>query len=135
MHHRVIGVSSERTPRMRLLHPRIEGIMHKQVHEYRANNTALRRTLLAWNGYPILRFEGRFQPALNVQQHPTIFDVRSHRFHQEIMIKIVKGSFDVKLNNPVIFPAALSRDGDGLLRRLAGSVPVRVKNPSEIDTA
>jgi RNA-directed DNA polymerase len=66
------------------LHPRVEGIMHKQVHEHRANNNALRRTLLAWNRNPILRFEGRFQPALNVQQHPTIFDVRSHRFHREI---------------------------------------------------
>jgi hypothetical protein len=50
--------------------------------------------------------------------------MRSNRSHQKIVIKIVKRSFDVKLNNPVKLPTPLTRDGYRLLRRPAGTIPV-----------
>jgi len=80
------------------------------------DHTALRRTLLAKDDIAVHRFEGRFQPTLNIQQHPSILDVRANRLHQQIVIKIVKGSFDVELNDPVITPATLARHCNSLFR-------------------
>jgi hypothetical protein len=36
-------------------------------------------------------------------------------FHQQVVINVVKESSDVKLDHPVILPAALARDGNRIM--------------------
>jgi hypothetical protein len=43
------------------------------------------------------------------------------------MRKIVKQSLDVEFQNPIIFPAPLTRDAHGVQSRLSRSVAVRVR--------
>ncbi|HXR18787.1 MAG TPA: hypothetical protein VN757_02515, partial [Steroidobacteraceae bacterium] len=50
--------------------------------------------LLAKHDNAVGSLEGRFQPALKIQQHPSIFDTRANRLHQKIVIKIVKEPLD-----------------------------------------
>jgi hypothetical protein len=46
------------------------------------------------------------------------------RPQQKFVINIVEQTFDIELQNPVIFPAALTRDPDGIERRFPGPIAI-----------
>ena len=56
-------------------HPEIKCVMHEQIREDRANNTALRGTARTLHPRSILEFHRRLQPSFDVQQRPFAFHV------------------------------------------------------------
>jgi hypothetical protein len=101
-------------------------VVHKQIHQDRADHAALWRTPRARQTRPIRSFERRSQPPLDVQQKPALLDMAPHRVHQQRMVNLVECCPDVKLNNPVVFPTARMRHGNRLFSRLAGPIPTGI---------
>jgi len=106
---RVIGISLERDVRIVPLHPRIEGIVQEQVRQQRAGDSALRRAALPRLQAPVRHLHRDPEPALDVEQHPLIVSVMTHRAHQQVMIDVIEEPFDVEVHDPVVAPAALAR--------------------------
>jgi hypothetical protein len=44
--------------------------------------------------------------------------------HEEVVVDVVKGTFDIELDHPVVFPTPLSRDGHCLLGRFARPITI-----------
>jgi site-specific DNA recombinase len=91
----------------------------------RSHHTTLRGAASSFYKYPILH-HGSFQPSFDVEPRPCALDVLVNRLEQKIVRKIVEQPFDVKLQNPIIFPASLARDSDRIQSRFARSVAVGV---------
>jgi hypothetical protein len=109
MYHRIVGVSRKWTQGKSTLHPKIEGVMHEQIHQQWTDHPALRRSFRSGFEVPFHILERSFQPALNIEKSPLFAYVLSDCLQQQFMIEVVERTFDVKLDNPVIFPAAFAR--------------------------
>ena len=75
----------------------------------------------------VLQLHRGLQPALDIEQHPSAVRVFAERLEQQLVIDAVEEPFDVEVNDPVGAPAAPSCRPDGVDRRSARSVPVRVR--------
>ncbi len=95
-------------------------------HCWGREDPTLRRASLPCFHLSRLGHGQRLQPAFHVEQHPPTVRVLAHRLHQQSVVQIVKGSFDIKLDHPVVLPAPLPRHRDRSLGRLARTVAVRV---------
>jgi hypothetical protein len=72
-----------------------------------ADDSALRRALLTRDQLAVLFLHWRFQPALDVENHPLFLGVFLHRPYQQILRDVVEEALDVQIQNPVIAPASL----------------------------
>jgi hypothetical protein len=90
------------------------------------DHTPLGRTPASLDPLSRLIHHRRFEPSLNVQQRPLARYVFPDGPHQQRVVDVVKQAFDVKLQNPVVFPATLTRHSHGIERRLSRPVPVGV---------
>lgn len=88
--------------------------MHEQIHQHGTDHAALRGASFALNANAICCLERSNQPSLDVQQYPVLFDMGSHRFHQQFMINVIESRLDIKLHHPVVSPAAFACDRYGL---------------------
>jgi len=124
MDHLIVGIAAEpHTPQM-FGDPSVEGIVQEQVGQQRAYDTALRRALRPLNLLTFRRFQGCFEPALDIQQHSGSLAVLANCPYQQFMVDIVEQSFDVKLDHPVVLPTASPDQGNRIMRRAPGSVTV-----------
>src|SRR5205823_14758637 len=94
---RVIRVPGKRTRWIGALHPDVERIVHKQVHQNRTDHPALWRATLPWHLSAFCRLERCSKPPLDVQQDPVFLDVAANRFYQQDMINLIERPLDVKL--------------------------------------
>ena len=133
VNYRIVSVAGERTLWMGALHPSVKRIMHKQIHQNRTDHTSLRGTTFPQQVLAFRSFERCSKPSLDIQQDPVFLDVAANCLHQEPMIDLIKGSLDVKLDHPVIFPAPLSGDGNRLFRRSSRPVSIRVRMEYRIE--
>src|SRR3984893_19132719 len=102
-------------------HPEIKRIMQEQIGQYWADHAPLRSSPRPLNELPIL-FHGHRQPSFDVEQRPFASHVSPDCLQQKIMRKIVKQPFDVELQDPIIFPAPLTRDAYGVQSRFSRPV-------------
>jgi hypothetical protein len=110
VNHRIIGIAGKRTVWIGSLHPSVERIMHEQIHQDRTDHFALRGAAFPRQLFPFSSLERRNQPPFDIQQYPIVPDMGAHSLQKEAMIDLIEGCFDVKLDHPVILPAALSGD-------------------------
>lgn len=75
---RIIGIPLEWDGRLVPLHPRIEGVVQKQVSQQRTDNTALRRPSRPCLQASIRQLHRGFQPPFDMEQHPFILSVVTH---------------------------------------------------------
>src|SRR5437867_8479961 len=123
---RVIRVTFEWDVGVMLSHPIIERVVEKKICEQRTDDGPLRRSFLSANQHPIRHEDGRFEPSLQIQQHPWTVGVSPHRSHQEFMIDFVKETFDIKIKHPVLTPTPLTCDRKCLMSGLAWPVSIRI---------
>src|SRR5471030_2064806 len=127
MHDGIIGETLKRHLPILRRHPPIKRIMQKQIGQQRADDTALRRALLTRNQLAVLLLHWRFQPALDVENHPWFFGVFLHRPYQQILRDVVEETLDVQIYNPVMAPASLPRLPHCIQRRLPRSISVGIR--------
>src|SRR4051794_3747653 len=101
--------------------------MQKQVGQDRANDPALWRPLFSWHKRTVLQHLGCFQPTLDIQQHPPTLRVLAHRTQEEPPIDAVEETLDVKVDDPVVAPASLTRCPDGIDCRTPRPISIRVR--------
>ena len=101
--------------------------MQEQVHQYRTDHSALRRTTLPWHLSAFRGLKRRCEPPLDIQQDPILLDVAVNRFHQEAMIDLIQSPFEVKFHHPVESPAPFSSDGNRLLGRPSRPISIRIR--------
>src|SRR5215475_15791583 len=100
--------------------------MHEQIRQQRTNYSSLWRPRHAQDDATILHLHWRLQPAFDVEQHPAAIRMLANRLEHQLPIKTVEVGLNVKIEHPVIAPAALSRCAHGVDRRFAGPVTVGV---------
>src|SRR3954467_15658829 len=74
----------------------------------------------------VLQLHGRLQPALDVEKHPGASRMFADRPQEKIPIDAVKVAPYIDVQHPVVPPAALAGLPDGVDRRSAWSVPIRI---------
>src|SRR6516164_694596 len=92
----------------------------------RADNPSLRRPCRTRHDAAVLHLHRRFQPALNVKEHPRTVRMMADRREQKLPIDAVEEALDVEIEHPVVAPAALTSLMHGVDRRFAGPVAVGV---------
>src|SRR5215510_898562 len=90
------------------------------------NYASLRRPRRARHDAAILHLHRRFQPAFDVEQHPTAVRMLADCLEHQLPINTVEVGLSVQIEHPVVAPAALSRCAHRVDRRFAGSVAVGV---------
>jgi hypothetical protein len=71
-------------------------------------------------------FHWRRQPPFDVEQRPFTRHVLPDSPQQEFMVDIIKQTFDIELQDPIIFPAPLTRNAHSIERRLLRPVATGV---------
>src|SRR6266700_477311 len=127
MHDGIIGETLKRQLPIFRRHPPIKGIMQEQIGQQRADDPALRRALFTRNQLTVLLLHWRFQPALDVENHPWFLGVFLYRTYQQILRDVVEETLDVQIYNPVIAPASLPRLPHCFQRRLPRSIPIGIR--------
>src|SRR5215216_1888664 len=122
----VVRVALERDARKAPRHPRVEGVMQKQVRSEWAYHPALWRPRPARHDAAVLHLHRGLQPALDIEQHPGAVRMTSDRLEHQLPIDAVEVTFDVEVEHPVVSPAALTGLANGIDRRSAGPVAIRV---------
>ncbi len=89
-------------------------------------HSPLRRAFVPSYKCSIFHLSRSFQPPLNVQQNPLALRMLSDGAHDEGVIQIVKESFDIQIQNPVIPPASLPCYSHRFDCRLSRPVSIRV---------
>ena len=96
--------------------PIIKGMMHEEVREQRTDDTPLRGAHGPRTQNSFRPFDRGLQPPLEVQKKPRIIRMMAYRTHDQAMIKIIKETFDIQINDPVRSPAPLPRGCDRIMR-------------------
>ena len=122
----VVRVALEWNVRIGSRHPHVERVMQKQVRQQRTDYTSLRRSCGARNNAAVLHLLRRFQPALDVEQHPRAVCMMTDSPEQQLPIDAVEEAFDIEIEHPVVTPAALTSCAHGIERRSAGPVAIGV---------
>ena len=107
-------------------HPGIERVVHEQVGQQRGNRRPLRGSLLPRCQGPVGHLHGGGKPPLDVEQNPTLVGVVSDRLEEQIMRDAVEEGPDIKVQHPVLFPAAPSSHGQRVMGRTPRTVTVAV---------
>src|SRR5215472_14881786 len=100
--------------------------MQEQVCQNRADNATLRGTTRSLNLHTVFMFHWRCQPSFDVKQRPFARYVLPDSPQQEFMVDIIKQTFDIELQDPIIFPAPFTRNAYGIERRFLRPVAVGV---------
>jgi hypothetical protein len=126
VHQPIVGIPTPPEVGAGPRHPEIERVVKKGVRQDRADHTPLGRTAASLD--PLSRFihHRRFEPSLNVQQRPLARYVFPDSPHQQRVVDVVKQAFNVKFQNPIVFPAPLARHSNGIQCRLSRPIAVRV---------
>src|SRR6266581_6671759 len=90
-----------------------------------SDDAALRRASGPRFQGTVRQLNGGTQPPRDVQPEPRNLGMVSHGALDQIVIQGVEEGLDVKINDPVVLPAALPRHTYRIERRLAGSIAVR----------
>ena len=122
----VIRIPTPREVGVRPRHPEIERIMQEQVSQNRADNAPLRGTTRPLNLHTVCVFHWRRQPPFDVEQRPFTRYVLPDSPQQEFMVDIIKQTFDIELQDPIIFPAPFTRNAHGIKRRFLRPVAIGV---------
>jgi len=92
----------------------------------RRERTALRHAHCARTHVPAPPLHRGRQPALHMEQHPALIAVMPQCLEQKGVIDFIEQRADVVLQHPVIPPAALTGDSQGVMRRFARSITIGV---------
>jgi hypothetical protein len=82
--------------------------------------------LLSGDKVSIRHLHRRFQPPVDVEQNPAFIGVVSYCFEQQIMRNAVEKGPDIKIQNPVLFPAAVSSYSQCVVGRTPRTIAVAV---------
>jgi len=91
-----------------------------------SHNRPLWRSTLSAHQGTVRHVHGGLQPSFDVHQHPLAVRVSPHRSHQEVPVDGIEETFDIQVEHPVLFPASLARNGQGVMRRPPGSIPIGI---------
>ena len=127
VHDDIVGETLERAARELPGHPRIERVVHEQVRQDRRNRRPLRGSLVSLHKRAVRALQRRFQPPLDVQQHPAAVGDRLHRTNHELPGHGVEELLDVEIDHPVVLPAPLPAYPDRVVGRLLRAIAIGVR--------
>src|SRR5262249_22503583 len=78
------------------------------------------------NLHTVCVFHWRRQPPFDVEQRPFTRYVFPDSPQQEFVVDIIEWTFDIKLEDPLIFPASLTRNTHSIERRFLRPVAIGV---------
>ena len=81
----VVRVALERTVWVFPVHPLVERVVHEQVGQNGRDRRPLGGSLLPRHEGPVRHLHGGFEPPCDVEQHPTLAGVVSHRLHEKVV--------------------------------------------------
>ena len=110
-------------------HPPVERIVHEQVGQQRGDRSPLWGPFFPSDHSSVRHLHGGCEPPCDVEQNPALVGVVNYRFEQQIMRDAVEEGPDVKIDYPVLLPAALSSHG----QRVVGTAPRRVAIAVRVD--
>src|SRR5208283_5918549 len=90
-------------------HPKIERVVHEEISQDWADDTSLWSSARSLNQCSILLHHWGRQPSFDVEQRPRARNVFSDGPHQQRVVDIVEQTFDIELQDPIVFPAPLTR--------------------------
>src|SRR3954469_5079242 len=122
----VIRIPTPWKLRVRPRHPEIERIVQEEICQYWADDTTLRCSTRSFHPRTILQDHRCRQPSFNVQDCPLALDVFLDSPRQERVVDVVEQAFDIELEYPILFPAALPRRSNGIERRFSGPITIGV---------
>ena len=94
---------------------------------WRSHRRPLRGPLVPRYQSPVRHLHGGRKPPLDVEQNPTLVGVVSDRLEEQIMRDAVEEGPDIKVQHPVLFPAAPSSHGQRVVGRTPRTVTVAVR--------
>ncbi len=92
----------------------------------RVDHPALRRAAGSIDLRAILHAHRCGQPSFDVEDRPWACHMLPNRPQQKRVVDVVEQTLDVEFQNPVVFPAPLSRHTDSIERRPSGPIAVGV---------
>src|SRR5207245_8180208 len=98
----------------------------------RAYHPTLRGSCRTRHDATILHLYRSLQPALDVEKHPRAVRMFADRLEQQLPIDAVEIALDVDIEHPVVPPATLTSRPEGIDRRPARSVSVRVRMENRV---
>ena len=116
MDHHIIRIAFKGTVRMFPAHPLVKHVMQEDVRQQRRDHAALRRAPVPGDQRSILGLGGRFEPTLDVQEHPRAVRVLTDRVHHQGVIDVVEEPPDVQVHDPIVTPAAPPAGADRVQR-------------------
>jgi len=122
----VIRISLERHVWIVPNHPLVKGVMQEEIGQQRAHDAPLRRTLFSPYPRPVRHGHVRLEPTLDIEGYPGPVAMLAHGFHHELMIDVIEEARDVQVKYPVVAPAPIASSPQGLMRRAARPIPIRV---------
>ena len=87
----------------------------------------MRGSLLPNGQGPVGHLHGGFEPPADVEQDPSFVGVVSDRLEKQIMRNAVEKGPDIKVQHPILFPAALSGDGQRVMGAAPRTIAVTVR--------
>lgn len=97
------------------------------------NDTPLRGSLNSLYLTSILLNSWGFQPSLDIKKRPSTRRMMTNGFQHELMVNCVKGSLNIKLQDPVVLPTPFLRHRHGLQRGLAGTIRIGIGMKIRLD--
>ena len=91
------------------------------------DDRALRRSSRPFDQGALRHAHGRFQPPLQVEEHPFAVGVPAHGLHQKAPIDFIEEAFDIKVEHPIVAPTTASGHGQRIMRRFPRTIPVGVR--------
>jgi hypothetical protein len=126
VHNAVIGIAAEPHAAKVATYQTVKRILQKQIGQQRTNDTTLRGALRPFHQLAVRHLHWHFQPTLNVQQDPWRLTVLSERTHKQFVVDVVKQTFDIELDYPVVFPASPPHHGNRIVRRAPGTIAIEI---------
>src|SRR6202022_1746669 len=99
-----------------------------------SGDPSLRSSRRARHNAAVLHLHRRLQPAFDIEQHPRAVRMLTDRLEHQLPIDAVEVTFDVDVEHPVVSPASLTGLMDGIDRRSAGPVAIRVGVENRLQT-
>src|SRR6516225_7161530 len=122
----IIGIPTPGKVGVRPRYPEIERVMHEQIRQNRTDHTTLWGAAVSHDYRSIFLDHRRCQPSFDVEQRPFARHVFPDGPQQKRVVDVVEQALDVKFKNPVVFPASLARDADGVKSRFSRPVTVGI---------
>ena len=107
-------------------HPFVKSIVQKQISKKRSNDRSLRNALVPFYLLSLFCLIRNNKPSVDIQQHPVLISVLEKRFVEQVMIYVIKESFDIHIQYPIIFPATFPSLSKCIMSRPLWAIPIRI---------